>query len=78
MPPKNAQDAPAEETEFPQALDEFCQNLSVKSMDPLAAPPPSVELIGGFHYSEGAANRRKDLPSKYRARFDAYCKRPVN
>lgn len=53
---------------FPMPLDEFCSMLSGEG--------PKVELIGGFHYSESAAGRSKDLPAAYRSRFDAYCKRP--
>jgi len=70
--------APAETPEFTVAppvpveqlpLDEFCRRLSEKDR--------RVELIGAFHFTERAASRTSDTEQQYRARFEAFTKKPV-
>jgi hypothetical protein len=63
-------ETPALETaEFEQTLDEFCAQLS--------SGDRRVELIGGYHATERAAGRIKDLPSAYAARFTSFVTAPV-
>lgn len=61
--------AAAEPTEFPLTIDEFCAQLS--------STDRRVELIGGFHAEERAAERFKDLASAYAARFTTFVGRPA-
>lgn len=71
-------DAPAEKPERSAAtpktaeqipLSEFCRQLSMKDR--------RVELIGAFHFTETAAQRTQDTEQNYRARFEAFIKKPV-
>ncbi len=50
-------------------LDEFCIRLSKTE--------PRVELISGFHHTEQAAGRGRDLPAAYQDRFNKFMKKPV-
>lgn len=54
---------------FPTSLDEFCAALS--------AQRTRVELISAFHREELAAGRLRDLAATFRARFDAFARRPA-
>jgi hypothetical protein len=61
--------APAEVSEFPVTLTEFCSRLS--------ATDKRVELIAAFHHDEEAAGRLSDLEGAYRTRLAAFAARPV-
>jgi len=50
-------------------LTEFCTRLSARDR--------RVELIGGFHASQRAAERHKDTEAAYQAAFDAFATQPV-
>ncbi len=60
---------PQDGWEFPVTLDNFCAELSQGDR--------RVELIGGFHYTERAAGRNKDLASAYRHRYDTFTTRAL-
>lgn len=51
------------------SLDEFCTRLSETVKSP--------EMIGGFHYTERAAQRMRGTSEAFKARFDAFCNKPV-
>lgn len=65
--PQDAPAAPA--AEFPVSLDNFCADLSKSDK--------RVELIGGFHFTERAAGRLRDVASAYSARFQSFVTRPA-
>lgn len=67
--PEDAAAAPEAPEAFPLTLDEFCAQLSSEDR--------RVELIGGFHATERAAGRTKDLASAFKARFDEFVVRPA-
>jgi len=51
------------------SLDEFCSRLSETVRSP--------EMIGGFHYTERAANTLRDTFEAFKARFDVFVNKPV-
>jgi hypothetical protein len=53
----------------PLTLTEFCRRLSERVRSP--------ELIGAFEHSEKAAGKTRDTEVAFRARFDAFTKKPV-
>ena len=53
----------------PLTLTEFCRRLSERVRSP--------ELIGAFYHGELAAERLRDTEAEYKARFDAFTKKPV-
>lgn len=67
--PAEVAPAVAELKEFPQTLDEFCRRLSLTE--------PRYMLIGGFHHTEQAAGRLKDVPSAYTKRYSEYLTTPI-
>lgn len=64
--PSNLTAAP---TEFPVSLDEACQDLSLHVRKPT--------LLAAFHSDEERAGRLTDTVTAYRARLEAFRKRPV-
>jgi hypothetical protein len=66
---KSENPTPKEPATFDLTLDEFCERLSESDR--------RVELIGAFHFSERQAGRLKDAESAYRARYQAFMKKPV-
>ncbi len=61
--------APAQPSEFPVSVSEFCSRLSEKDR--------RVELIGAFAVMEKMAGHVRDLPSNFAKRFAEFCVRPV-
>jgi hypothetical protein len=66
---KQETQAPAETEVAEISLDEFCSRLSETVKSP--------ESIGGFHFTERAADRMRGTFEAYRARFDAFLNKPV-
>lgn len=58
-----------DQKDFPLSLDEFCTRLSQNDK--------RVELIGGFHASEKAAQNLNDTEANYMKRLDEFAKKPV-
>lgn len=60
---------PAEVTNIPLSLHEFCSRLSVKVNKP--------ELIAGFEHTERVAGNMSDTDEAFTARFNDFVTKPV-